>query len=171
MVPRTDFIEKLLTLRVTVAFLGEKEQFAWWTTRFLGPTGQRFLEFSFPRNSFAAGITAASEAAKNFHDKRIGKGRVYHLFRLPQTIEQRLGALSLSPNSRRVLAVLGNKEIAIRAMFDLSKESNTAPEGPVCVGSSKILFSAASISKLAGLYADAFSTAKQTLPYFTGEGG
>lgn len=171
MVSPTDMMEKLLTLRVTVAFLGEKEQFAWWTTRFLGQTGLRFLEFNFPCSAFSAGITATSEAAKNFHDKRIGKGQVFHLFRLPETIEQRLRALSLSLNSRRLLALLVNKEAAMHALFDLSKEPTTAPEGPVCVGTSKLLFSPASISKLAALYADAFSTAKQTLPYFTGEGG
>jgi hypothetical protein len=85
--PDVESIESLFRLRLVVAYLGEKEQCAWWSTRFLGGKGKRFLEFNYPRSAFAAGFTAASEAARTFHDKRIGKGRVSHLFRLPHGIE------------------------------------------------------------------------------------
>jgi hypothetical protein len=83
---KNDVLYALLRLRIAVAYLGEKEQFAWWSTRFLGSTGRRFLEFIYPRSAFAAAVTSASEAAKTFHDFRIGKGRIYHLFRLPHLL-------------------------------------------------------------------------------------
>jgi len=61
--------------------------------------GGRHNFFNRPDNGFsnllsedclAAGVNAASEAAKNFHDDRIGKGGVIHLFRLPPSLELRL---------------------------------------------------------------------------------
>jgi primase-polymerase (primpol)-like protein len=163
--------EIILKLRIAVAFLGEKEQCAWWSTRFLGSTGKRFLEFNYPRSAFAAGVTAASEAAKTFHDRRIGKGHVSHLFRMPHTIEERLRALLLSQDRGTLSAVVESKEAAIRTLADLSKEPVTAPEGPACVGNNKALLSGSAISKLASLYLDAFKSGRQTLPYFTTEEG
>ena len=161
--------EIILKLRIAVAFLGEKEQCAWWSTRFLGSTGKRFLEFNYPRSAFAAGVTAASEAAKTFHDRRIGKGDVSHLFRMPHSIEERLRAALLSQDGEALSAVVVSKEAAIRALADLSKEPMTAPEGPVCIGNNKALSSGSAISKVAALYLDAFESGKQTLPYFTRE--
>ena len=65
MLRKDDPLHEILELRVAVAFLGEKGQNGWWQTQFLQPTGQRFLEFIYPRTVFAAGVNAASEAAKN----------------------------------------------------------------------------------------------------------
>ena len=168
---KTDVLDKLLKLRVAVAYLGEKDQCAWWSTRFLGSAGRRFLEFNYPRSAFAAGVTAASEAAKAFHDRRIGKGRVSHLFRLPHLFEQRLRAILLSPDDADLQSVLASKEAAILALTELSKDAASAPEGPVRVGDNKMLSSGAAIPKLAAFYASAFKTEKQTLPYFTAEEG
>jgi hypothetical protein len=164
-----DILHAILKLRTAVAYLGEKEQCAWWSTRFLGATGRRFLEFNYPRSAFAAGVTAAAEAAKAFHDRRIGKGGVSHLFRLPHIIEQRLSAQLLSCSDETLLSIVSSKEAAIRALADLRKESTTAPEGPVRIGNNRMLSSGRVVSKLAALYADAFETGKQTLPYFTAE--
>lgn len=164
-------LDALLKLRIIVAYLGEKDQCAWWSTRFLGSAGRRFLEFNYPRSAFAAGVTAASETAKAFHDRRIGKGRVSHLFRLPHLLEQRFHAILLSPDNAELQSVLASKEAAIAALSELSKDPATAPEGPVRVGDTKMLSSGAAIPKLAALYAAAFKTEKQTLPYFTAEEG
>jgi hypothetical protein len=166
---KDDILRLLLRLRIAVVYLGEKEQYAWWSTQFLGGTGRRFLEFTYPRSAFAAGVTAAAEAAKAFHDRRIGKGGVSHLFRLPHIVEQRLSALLLSCSDETLLSIVSSKQTAIRVLADLRKESTTAPEGPVRIGNNKMLSSGGAISKLAALYADAFETGKQTLPYFTAE--
>jgi hypothetical protein len=63
-------IDKLLQLRVLVSYLGEKDQFNWWDTSFLGKTGQKFLEINFPRSAFSAGVHSVTEAAKQLHDRR-----------------------------------------------------------------------------------------------------
>ena len=159
--------DKLLRLRVAVAFLGEKDQYAWWSTRFLGTAGLRFLEFSYPRSAFAAGVTAANEAAKALHDRRIGKGRAFHLFRLPHTMEERLHALLFSPDVSKLTAIVASKNSAIGSLAEIGKDPKPAPEGPVRLGNEKILLSGATIPKLAAFYADAFQREKQTLPYFT----
>jgi len=78
----------LVALRVLVAYLGEKDQFGWWSTSFLSVTGRRFLELNFPRTLLSAGVTAASDAAKDLHDQRIGHAGAFHLFRLPHGLEQ-----------------------------------------------------------------------------------
>jgi hypothetical protein len=166
---KNDVLHLLLRLRIAVAYLGEKEQCAWWSTRFLGGTGRRFLEFNYPRSAFAAGVTAATEAAKTFHDRRIGKGGVSHLFRLPHIIEQRLSALLLSCGDGALISIVSSKQTAIRALVDLRKESTMSAEGPVRIGNNKMLSSGRAVSKLAALYADAFETGKQTLPYFTAD--
>lgn len=167
----SDFLERLVKLRILVAYLGEKEQCAWWSTRFLGAAGQRFLAFNYPRTAFAAGVTAASKAAKAFHDRRIGKGRVSHLFRLPHLMEQRLREFLLSPKATGLQSILASKHAAILALAELGSDATPAPEGPTCIGGSKSLFRGAPIPKLATLYSRAFQTEKQTLPYFTAEEG
>lgn len=83
-------IDKLLELRILVGYLGEKDQFNWWDTLFLDQTGRRFLQVNFPRSVFAAGVHSVVEAAKQLHDQRIGRGRVFHLFRLPAFSEESL---------------------------------------------------------------------------------
>lgn len=163
-----DTFEKLLKLRIAVAYLGEKDQCGWWSTRFLGSGGRRFLEFNYPRSAFAAGVTAASEAAKAFHDRPFGKGGIAHLFRMPHTLEQRLRALLLS-DGESFAAVVAKKETAIRTLSELGKDSLTAPEGAVRIGNTDLLSSGSAIPKLAALYVDAFEKEKKTLPYFTAE--
>jgi hypothetical protein len=167
--PKNEVLDQLVELRVAVAFLGEKEQYAWWGTRFLGSTGKRFMEFNYPRSAFAAGVTAACEAAKRLHDRRIGKGRVSHLFRLPPVVEQRLRAHLLSPDCEAWCSIVASKEAATRTLADLGGHPATAPEGPVRIGNNKMLVSGTAIPKLAALYVDAFKNGRQTLPYFTAE--
>src|SRR5262245_611851 len=87
---RQSRIEQLALLRALIAFLGEKDQFAWWDCSFLCATGRKYLAITHPRSHIATGVMAACEAARRIHDNRIGKGRVYHLFRLPNATEQKL---------------------------------------------------------------------------------
>lgn len=47
----TSKIALLIQLRLLVAYLGEKKQFAWWETSLLDATGRGFLERSFPRTA------------------------------------------------------------------------------------------------------------------------
>ena len=160
-----DVNEQLLRLRILVGFLGEKTQFNWWDTNFLSPTGLKFLEITFPRTAFSAGCHSVFEAAARLHDARIGKGRVYHLFRLPPEIEESLHRLLVGASAPPSPGLV--KEKALRDLKCLSKGGLSAPEGPVQIGTVKNMASDFAIEELAQHYADAFAKGKQTFPYFS----
>lgn len=156
-----------LGLRALVGFLGEKTQLGWWETTFLSPTGRQFLAVTFPRTSLAAAITSTAEAARRLHDDRIGKGGVFHLFRLPLTIEEQLHQSMLSEALDPILPNLTSRELALDRLRKLCNGGLRAPEGPVQVGTQRNLMSSFAIEELAKHYHDAFNRGAQTFPYFT----
>lgn len=160
-------VEQLALLRALVAFLGEKDQCGWWDCSFLGATGRKFLAITHPRSYVTAGVLAASEAARRVHDARIGKGRVYHLFRLPHATEQKLHRQVLTKEANALVASLESKEQALRTLESLAKDPDSTPNGPVKLGDAKSLSSSTVVAKLAGIYLGAFKSAKQAMPYFT----
>ncbi len=160
-------IEQFALLRGLVAFLGEKDQYQWWDCSFLGSTGRKYLAITQPRSFVAAGVMAASEAARRVHDARIGKGRVYHLFRLPQAMEQKFQRHILTKEDAALGAALESKDQALQTLKTLAKESDATPDGPIKIGDAKSLASSSTIGKLAGIYLGAFKSSKQTMPYFT----
>ena len=169
MAPRVDFLHEILHLRVAVAFLGEKGQNGWWQTQFLQPTGQRFLEFIYPRTVFAAGVNAASEAAKNFHDDRIGKGGVIHLFRLPPPLELRLHEhLFKDFATLRQLIDNANTAKALLERYETKADQGSArPAGPVLVGEMSMIFSGKAASKFGEAYLRSIGSPNPVLPYLT----
>ena len=154
-------------LRGLVAFLGEKEQSGWWDCAFLGAIGQRYLSITNPRSHAAAGLMAAHEAARLVHDQRIGKGRVFHLFRFPHAFERRLHRHVLTEDITGLLAAIGTRDKALAALQALAKESDPLADGPLRLGDARSIESPAMVSKLAGIYLGAFRSGKQTMPYFT----
>jgi len=160
-------VEDLITLRAIVGFLGEKPQFGWWGTDFLGETGQKFLSIIFPRTAFSAGVNSVTEAARRLHDSRIGKGRVYHLFRMPEMIEQLVHKRLADFEPSILMPSLKTKESALEKLQSMSDSSQGAGEGPVQLGTAKNILQLTSLKSIAKQYADAFENDKQTLPYFT----
>ncbi len=160
-------VEQLALLRALVAFLGEKDQCGWWDCSFLGSTGRKFLAITHPRSHVATGVMAACEAARRVHDARIGKGRVYHLFRLPHATEQKLQRHTLTKNDTALVATFESKEKALHTLETLAKDADGASDGPIKLGDAKALASSSIVGKLAGIYLRSFKSAKQTMPYFT----
>src|SRR5687768_11401701 len=80
--------EYIATLRAVVGFLGEKDQFGWWASSFFAAGSTAFLAPAFPRTQLVAQCMGVVGAASKVHDERIGVGQVYHLFRLPEDLEQ-----------------------------------------------------------------------------------
>jgi len=160
-------IEQLAFLRALVAFLGEKDQCGWWDCSFLGTTGRKYLAITHPRAHFATGVMAACEAARRVHDARIGKGRVYHLFRLPHATEQKLQRHALTEKNTALVVAFESKDKALQALEAMAKDPDGTPDGPVKLGGAKALSSSTIMGKLAGLYLGAFWASKQTMPYFT----
>lgn len=159
--------EDITKLRMLVGFLGESPQNAWWDTNFLSKTGLQFLEISFPRTAVAAGCVSVSEAAKRLHDDRIGKGGVFHLFRLPSAFEERVHRHLLNTTPGELLAAIESKETALRKLEEFAKSGGTASEGPVHLGDADEILTAHSVSEMATHYLNAFSKGVKTFPYFT----
>ena len=80
----------LAKMRAVVGYLGERNQSGWWQSSFFAPGSQAFLAPVFGRTRLLAQCTGVAQAAAVVHDERIGVGDVYHLFRLPEDIEQAL---------------------------------------------------------------------------------
>jgi len=159
--------QDLTTLRALVGFLGESSQNAWWDTNFLSKTGLQFLEISFPRTAVAAGCISVSEAAKRLHDERIGKGGVFHLFRLPSAFEERVHRHLLNVQGDELLAALETGEKALSKLKEFAESDGNTPEGPIHLGNADKILTEHAVSELAMHYHDAFSKGVMTFPYFT----
>ena len=159
--------EQWLTIRVAVGFLGQKDQTKWWDTAFLSPIGQKYLAVNFPRTTIAASITCTNEAARRFHDERIGKGRVFHAFRLPQDLEEKILQRLQNQPLDQIAAAQSNRESAIQQLTAFAKDASVPSEGPVNVGSVKSITSSTAVQKVAAAYLVAFRDRKQILPYFS----
>ena len=162
-----ELAEKYITLRAIVGYLGEKSQFNWWDTNFLCPIGLQYLAINFPRSSFVAGVTSVSEAARRLHDSRIGKGGVYHLFRLPLSIEETLHNHLMGMDSSGLISELKDRDTAISKLKNIIDSTVDASEGPVQIGTEKQIKKEFAVGELAKHYLDAFSNGKQVLPYFS----
>ncbi len=165
----TDYkiIEKITKIRTLVAFLGEKERYNWWDTSFLDEAGLKYLKLNFPRTAFLAGVTSVTEAAKKLHDERIGKGMVYHLFRLPFNIEERIHAILRDMKDEKAKQLIEAKEDSLEILKEFIESTVDAPEGPVQIGTTPKIISEFSVRELASHYLNAFQENKKTFPYFS----
>lgn len=165
---REKLIEQFISLRTIVGFLGEKHQFGWWDTNFLSGTGLKYLEITFPRSVFSAAITSVTEAAKRVHDNRIGKGHVYHLFRLPLPLEQQIHAHLQSYKSDKIISDIADRDSALKILKSMVNGDSKQAEGPAQVGTENDLYKPLSIKQMAKLYINAFENSKEVYPYFVG---
>jgi len=164
----TGVYRHLAKLRLLVGFLGENDQSGWWDCRFLCPNGLRFLEINFPRTVLAAAVTSVTAAARRFHDERIGKKDVYHLFRLPASLEEAVHNSIPGGTPDEWTAAIADTDTAIARLGEMADDMVNAPVGPVQVGTFETLSTNAAVNEIAKHYRDAFAGDKIVLPYFTG---
>ncbi len=106
------------------------------------------------------------EAARRLHDDHLSVGS-YHLFRLPEEVEQDLHALV--QNSKELASqVPQGKQAALDALKLLAATDATASVGPVVAGSIKDLDSAKTLEAIAAAYMSAFTQNAKTYPYLVG---
>jgi len=166
--------ESLARLRILVAVLGEAAHAKWWRTEFLTAAGLRFLDRLYPRTSYAAALRATSVAARDLHDSSIGRGGVYHLFRLPGAYEAQLDALARRGFIDQVLQEL-NSSLDVRDSLVTQIESLASgdlPEtepGPQRIGSVRDLQRGALLGKWVGAYLHAFRKEYRIFPYVEAE--
>lgn len=161
----TNHLEALLELRSLVGFLGERTQFAWWPTSFFGDYSLRSLEFVTPKTSRLAQYHGVVEAARKLHDEHLNVGS-YHLFRLPEEVEQDLHAMMQSSiGTELAKQVLMDKDAVLAALKAVAGANTSAAVGPTAVGNIAQLSTGETLKSIAGAYVAAFSQNAKTYPY------
>ena len=90
----------------------------------------------------------------------------YHLFRLPEEVEQDLHSLAISGIGEEFVSRgPPSKEEALQALKQLAATSAPSSVGPKAIGSIKDLDSAKTLTAMAGAYLSAFSLNARTYPY------
>ena len=171
-IPRHIFTGRL---RALVSALGETADPAWWKTKFMNETGLRFLERLYPRTPVRAAMHASGKAACEAHDKAVGRVGVYHLFRLPESLEMEIHASPSSDDAEfisRFRFCLDHQEDLLEMLSMLCNEQtpkNTAAAGPKRIGAASDAARIGSLGMAASIYYDAFKRGKPAFPYFAAE--
>jgi hypothetical protein len=158
-------LEVLLRLRLLVSYLGEQAQYNWWSSTFMGATGASVLAYPFPRTAHLAQYHGVVQAARKTHDDLIGVGKVLHLFRVPEEVEQDLHAMVLQRGPSG-LAVASGRDEAFAQLLEMGDQRVSSQVGPVLVGEPGQLLAQDAIRKVAGIYAASFASGQRAYPYF-----
>jgi hypothetical protein len=163
--------DQLALLRGIVAALGERATPPWWRTQFLTEAGLRTIARIVPRTAVSAAVDSTAVAAGAEHDRWIGVGQRQHLFRLPSSLELRIGvALRADSIQSKLRAWLIGREGLLEGLTTLSSSTvRASAEGPIALGHARQLSSPASVAKLASCYLTAFKAGNRTYPYFEEE--
>lgn len=157
-------INQIAKLRVLVGYLGEKDQFNWWASSFFSKSSDAYLSPIFTKSIFLAQYTGVKEAASIVHDERVGLGDVYHLFRLPEYVEQDLMKLFRDTMYMEEMRnVITDKESILGQLCD---DYSEIIEGPMNVCTIKEFFNQENINIVSSMYYTAFVNGKTVYPYF-----
>ena len=163
-----------IRLRAVVSALGESSNPVWWKTEFMNETGLRFLERLYPRTPVRAAIHAAGRAACEVHDRAVGRVGVYHLFRLPESLEAEIHAVpSLGDEEflNRFRSCLGWQENLLEILTTLCSgdQPTSAGAGPKRIGAESDATKVEALGRAAAVYLNAFKEGKSAFPYFAAE--
>jgi hypothetical protein len=157
----------ILSLRLAVGLLGERDGANWWRSGFMSLTSAAFLTPVFGSNVIQAKYRGVLESARRVHDEHIGVGRAFHPFRLPEVMEQRI--FDVVQSAGLELATAHSSGDAARATLEgLAGKGVEAKPGPAFLGGSDLLDSPRWVAEAASLYAAAFAARVQCFPYFAG---
>lgn len=163
----TKDLHTLATLRAVVGFLGEKDQAGWWPSTFFAAGSNAFLAPVFGRTQTLAQCTAVTQAAALVHDERIGVGHVYHLFRLPEDVEQRIHAALHEPELiAKVGEAVADRDGAIDFLREFVGSTTGAGVGPTRVGDLDDLRSTERWRDVAAQYVRGADSGVEVYPYF-----
>ena len=163
-------LEPIARLRLIVGFLGEKGQRDWWPTEFYSKTASAFLTPIFAKTASLAQYHGVKEAARQVHDDRIGVGRVFHLFRLPESMEQSLFEFLRDPEViDRLTASLQSAEVATAQLVSMAKSKAQLREGPLQIGTVADLDGDRWLAEAARCYWAAHQADARCFPYILDE--
>lgn len=159
----SELIEQFILLRLQVAYAGEASEPGWWPTACL--TNGAVLDFKalFSEAAPAVAWQLSSQAACQAHDKWLS-GMDYHLFRLPEGLEEAIYHTGLQLSSTQAQALLAQRKTLLTAA---SHTGTTTITGPHRLGSSADLLTGQALPALRACYAAAFAGGAQVFPYFT----
>jgi len=158
-------LKSLFHLRLLVGFLGERAQLSWWPTAFYEASSRLFLEPVFSKTSRLAQYHGVLEAARRLHDEHLSVGS-YHLFRLPEEVEQDLHALAQTSVGEELANNMPqSKDTALETLKRLAPANTNSSEGPTAVGSIRDIDSPDTLNSIAAAYLSAFSLGTKTYPY------
>ena len=130
-----DLVHRVVALRLVVGALGEADRAAWWSSHFLSSTARTFLAPAFGDGYLDAQYQGVVEAARKVHDERIGIGRVFHLFRLPEAIERPLHDAMRAREFGEAFSRLASDHQGWKnVLLGLSGDAVDADPGPLRVG-------------------------------------
>ena len=153
---------------MVIGYLGEKDQFGWWQSSFFTKGSDAFLSPLFSRTKILAQCNGVTHAAALVHDERIGVGHVYHLFRLPEDIEQTIHqVLHGTDFEKAILKIVANKDAALGYLRKQSLGINSATVGPIRVGKIESLRDYKSWRLSASYYVYAFEKGEPIFPYYS----
>lgn len=161
-----ELISGWLNVRITVGYLGEEARHNWWPSKFYADWSPTFLDPLFPKTAHLARYHGVLEAGRRTHDTFIGVGSVFHLFRLPEEIEQALHELAESDKAVKIAESLSDKTDTLRSLYKEQTDSRSIAEGPVLIGNMADIFSKGGLKLLSERYFSAFSNGVRTYPYF-----
>jgi hypothetical protein len=161
-------IREIVRLRFVVAFLGEREQAGWWPSNFLSRNARAFMEPVFGNGCTLAQYLGATEAARRVHDDRIGVGRVFHLFRMPETVERLIfECLADKSVSEEVGDCISSGSIGQSVLVQLTPNIGRTETGPVRIGNIEMVGEPDSMAAVAAHYQAALTAHTQCFPYFS----
>jgi len=160
-------VKQLALLRAAVGLLGEQAQSPWWTSTFCGTSGKAFLSPVFPRTHVLAQLQGVTSAASLVHDEGIGVGSVFHLFRLPEDLEQGIHAVAIGEAVQEIADVMRSADSATRLVETFSNGTSKDAWGPVNVGPLLALRQTASWRDVAAYYFSAFEGQRKIFPFFS----
>jgi len=160
-------IKKLALLRVAVGLLGEQSDPKWWNSSFCNNNGKTFLSPVFPRTYIYAQYHGVVSAAALIHDDRIGVGNVFHLFRLPEDIEQHLHVMAMAEFALAISEVMKDMESATQFLREYAGNLQKTSQGPVKVGHLSALRDTSVWKDVAAFYLNGFEHHRETFPFFS----
>ena len=162
-------VRRLALVRALVAGLGERLTPPWWRSQFLTDVGLRGTSKIFPRTVTSTAISSTVIGARGDHDKRIGVGRRYHLFRLPADLEPLVvDTIKTDSFSAEAASLLGRPSNALMtALAALAEGGEAKPsEGPIGLGAPERILEGQGVAEMAAYYHMAIETGHRIFPYF-----
>lgn len=167
MVLGAEQIKRIALLRVAVGLLGERVNPRWWNSSFCSNNGKAFLSPIFPRTYIYAQYQGVVCAAALVHDDRIGIGKVFHLFRLPEDMEQGLQEIFKGGSNKALDDVMKDADSATEFLRAYANGVQKISQGPVKVGQLSALRNPSAWREVASFFLSGFEHQRETFPFFS----